>query len=81
MGYYAKLSFKELMDEYFEARLDYWKYSIQHQNMIDNSFGNEYCNNLIKKDEEIGSILIQNYQEIEAEIERRMFKYESCRED
>ena len=62
MGY-SKLSFKELLDEYFEARLDYWR----------------YCQTT--KDEEIGSILIQNYQEIEAEFERRMFEYESCKED
>lgn len=45
MGYYSKLSFKELMDEYFEALLDYWKYCQEHRN------------------DEIGSILIQNYQE------------------
>lgn len=60
MGYYSKLSFKELLDEYFEARLDYWKYCQESHN------------------DEIGSILIQNYQEIEAEIERRMFEYETC---
>ena len=60
MGYYSKLTFRELMDEYFEARLDYWR----------------YCQTT--KDEEIGSILISNYQEIEAEIERRMFEYETC---
>lgn len=60
MGYYSKLSFKELMDEYFEARLDYWKYCQESRN------------------DEIGSILIQNYQEIEVEIERRMFEYETC---
>ena len=62
MGYYSKLSFKELMDEYFEARLDYWRYCQKHSN------------------EEIGSILIQNYQEYEAEIEKRLFDYESCKE-
>lgn len=56
MGYYSKLTFKELMDEYFDARLDYWKYCQEH------------------RDDEIGSILIQNYQEIESEIERRMFQ-------
>ena len=60
MGYYSKLTFKELMDEYFEARLDYWR----------------YCQTTM--DEEIGSILIQNYQEIETEIERRMFEHETC---
>lgn len=52
--YYSKLNFKELMDEYFHARLDYWKYCQEHRN------------------DEIGSILIQNYQEYEAEIERRI---------
>ena len=62
MGYYSKLSFKELMDEYFEARLDYWRYCQQRP-----------------LNDEIGSILIDNYQEIEAEIERRMFEYESCK--
>lgn len=62
-GYYEKLSFKELVDEYFEARLDYWKYCQEHRN------------------DEIGSILIQNYQDYEAEMERRMFEYESCKED
>lgn len=62
MGYYSKLSFKELLDEYFEARLDYWR----------------YCQGPC--DDEIGSDLINNYQEIEAEIERRMFEYESCKE-
>ena len=55
-GYYSKLSFKELLDEYFEARLDYWKYCQEH------------C------DDEIGSILIQNYQDYEVEIERRIFQ-------
>ena len=63
MGYYSKLTFKELMDEYFEARLDYWK----------------YCSGF-DDNEEVGSMLIQNYQEIEAEIEKRMFEYESCKE-
>lgn len=60
MGYYSKLTFKELMNEYFEARLDYEK-----------AVAND-------ADPEITSILIQNYQEIEAEIERRMFEYETC---
>lgn len=60
MGYYSKLPFKELMDEYFDARLDYEK-----------AVAND-------ADPEITSILIQNYQEIEAEIERRMFEYETC---
>ena len=55
-GYYSKLSLKELLDEYFEARLDYWKYCQEH------------------RDDEIGSILIQNYQDYEVEIERRIFQ-------
>lgn len=58
-GQYEKLSLKELLDEYFEARLDYWR----------------YCQG--PQDEETGSILIQNYQDYETEIERRMFEYES----
>lgn len=66
MGYYSKLTFKELMDEYFDARLDYWKFQ---QHYEDNE---AYA--------ETGSILIQNYQEIEAEIEKRMFEYEGCKE-
>lgn len=61
-GYYKKLSFKELLDEYFEARLDYER---------------AVANNA---DPEITSILIQNYQDYEAEIEKRMFEYESCKE-
>ena len=61
-GYYEKLSFKELLDEYFEARLDYER---------------AVANNA---DPEITSILIQNYQDYEAEIEKRMFEYESCKE-
>lgn len=61
MNYYSKLSFRELMDEYFDARLDYWR----------------YCQGPLNG--EISSILIDNYQEIEAEIERRMFEYESCK--
>ena len=60
-GHYEKLSFKELLDEYFEARLDYEK-AIAYD-----------------ADPEIASILIQNYQEYEAEIEKRMFEYESCK--
>ena len=60
MGYYSKLTFRELMDEYFEARLDYEK-----------AVAND-------ADPEITSILISNYQEIEAEIERKMFEYETC---
>ena len=56
MGYYSKLSLKELLDEYFDARLDYWK----------------YCQT--PHDTEIGSILIQNYQDIEAEFEKRTFE-------
>lgn len=55
MGYYSKLSFQELLDEYFEARLDYWKYQTQDW-----------------KNPEIGSILIDNYKEVEAELERRV---------
>ena len=66
MGYYSKLSFKELMDEYFDARLDYYKFCQED--------GDD------ERLAETGSILIQNYQEIEAEIERRMFEYESCRD-
>ena len=61
-GQYEKLSFKELLDEYFEARLDYEKAVYR------------------SADPEITSILIQNYQEYEVEIERRMFEYESCKE-
>lgn len=61
-GYYERLTLKELLDEYFEARLDYWKYCQEHH------------------DDEIGSILIQTYQDYEVEIEKRMFKYESCKE-
>ena len=59
-GHYEKLSFKELLDEYFEARLDYEKAVYRNA------------------DPETASILIQNYQEYEAEIERRMFGDESC---
>jgi len=66
MGYYSKLSFHELLDEYFEARLDYWKYKKQ-----------EYHGFI---SEELESMLIQNYQDYEAEIEKRMFEYESCKE-
>lgn len=66
MGYYSKLSLKELLDEYFDARLDYWKYKNQEHH--------GYIN------EELGSILIQNYQDIEAEFEKRTFEYESCKE-
>ena len=57
-GYYSKLTFKELLDEYFDARLDYWNFQ---QHYGDNE---SYA--------ETGSILIQNYQEIETEIERRI---------
>lgn len=56
-GYYSTLTLHELLDEYFLARLDYHRY-VNERNW--------------DKDEEIGSILIQNYQEIEAEIESRM---------
>ena len=31
-GYYEKLSFKELLDEYFEARLDNWEYCQEKRN-------------------------------------------------
>lgn len=65
-GYYEKLSLKEMLDEYFDARLDYYK------------FCQEYGDD--ERYAEIGSILIQNYQEIEAEIEKRTFEYESCRD-
>lgn len=63
-GRLEKLSFKELLDEYFYERLAYWEFLHSQSN-----------------NDEIGSILIQNYQEYEAEIERRMFEYESCKED
>ncbi len=56
-GYYSTLTLHELLNEYFLARLDYHRY-INERNW--------------DKDEEIGSILIQNYQEIETEIESRM---------
>ena len=55
-GYYSTLTIHELLDEYFYARLDYHRY-VNERNW--------------DKDEEIGSILIQNYQEIETEIESR----------
>lgn len=56
-NYYSTLTIHELLDEYFHARLDYHRY-VNERNW--------------DKDEEIGSILIQNYQEIETEIESRM---------
>ena len=59
---YKDMTLKELLDEYFEARLGYWR----------------YCQN--PHDDEIGSILIQNYQDIEAELENRTFEYDSCKE-
>ena len=56
-GYYSTLTIHELLDEYFHARLDYHRY-VNERNW--------------DKDEELGSILIQNYQEIETEIESRI---------
>ena len=63
--YYSTLTTHELLDEYFHARLDYHRY-VNERNW--------------DKNEEIGSILIQNYQEIEAEIEKRTYEYDSCKE-
>lgn len=59
-NYYSTMSLKELLNEYFYTRLDYYK------------FTKEFPDDAPTYLEEIPSILIQNYQEIETEIERRM---------